>query len=61
MNAPKSFELEVKERVARITLSRPDKLNALTFEVYRELTDVFAQLEREPGVSAVVVTGKGRG
>jgi enoyl-CoA hydratase/carnithine racemase len=61
MNAPKSFKLHVSERIARITLSRPDKLNALTFEVYRELTDLFAQLEREPEVSAVVITGEGRG
>jgi enoyl-CoA hydratase/carnithine racemase len=35
-------------------------LNALTFEVYRELTDTFAALEHEGEVRAVVVTGEGR-
>ncbi len=38
MIQPKSFLYEVREGVARITLNRPERLNALTFEVYRELT-----------------------
>jgi enoyl-CoA hydratase/carnithine racemase len=61
MNTPSSFGFDIKERVARITFSRPDKLNALTFEVYRELRDLFAELERQPDVAAVVITGEGRG
>ena len=36
--------------VATITLDRPDVLNALTFEVYRELTDLFYTLRREDAV-----------
>ena len=47
--------------VATITLNRPDKLNALTFEVYAELRDAFRALDTEPGVRAVVLTGAGRG
>ena len=35
-------------------------LNALTFEVYRELTDTFAALSAEESVRAVVITGAGR-
>ena len=46
--------------VATITLNRPDRLNALTFEVYRELTDTFAALRDEADVRAVVITGAGR-
>lgn len=59
---PKSFEyaLDAGTGVATLTLSRPDRLNALTFEVYRELTDTFVALDSEPGVRAVVITGKGR-
>lgn len=59
---PKSFlyALDAPTGVATITLNRPDRLNALTFEVYRELTDTFRRLGEEPGVRAVVLTGAGR-
>jgi enoyl-CoA hydratase/carnithine racemase len=46
--------------VATITLNRPERLNALTFEVYAELRDTFRALDTEPGVRAVVITGAGR-
>ncbi len=46
--------------VVTITLDRPDRLNALTFEVYRELRDTFRALDTEPGVGAILLTGKGR-
>jgi enoyl-CoA hydratase/carnithine racemase len=58
---PTSFRFEVREKVAVITFTRPDTLNSLTFEVYRELRDLFFELEREPSVRAVVITGEGRG
>jgi enoyl-CoA hydratase/carnithine racemase len=60
--APRSFlyRLDAASGVVTITLNRPDKLNALTFEVYAELRDTFAALDREPGVRAVVLTGAGR-
>jgi enoyl-CoA hydratase/carnithine racemase len=60
MLAPKTFLFEQREGVATITLDRPERLNALTFEVYRELTDVFAALRDEVEVRVVVITGAGR-
>jgi enoyl-CoA hydratase/carnithine racemase len=61
MNNPSSFLYEKSESgVATITLHRPERLNALTFEVYRELTDTFAALRNETDVRAVVITGAGR-
>ncbi|MBC7931182.1 MAG: enoyl-CoA hydratase family protein [Rubrivivax sp.] len=60
MLEPKSFLYNVNEGVAWITLNRPERLNALTFEVYRELTATFASLQDEREVRAVVVTGAGR-
>jgi enoyl-CoA hydratase/carnithine racemase len=60
MLEPKSFLFDVREGVARITLNRPERLNALTFEVYRELTDMFAALQDEARVRVVVITGAGR-
>jgi enoyl-CoA hydratase/carnithine racemase len=55
-----TFQYEQREGVATITLNRPERLNALTFEVYRELTDTFAALRNERAVRAVVITGAGR-
>lgn len=57
---PRSFQLEISDGVAEITLNRPERLNALTFEVYGELTATFRSLERS-AARAVVLTGKGRG
>lgn len=60
--APESFRYALDEEtgVATVTLDRPERLNALTFEVYRELTDFFVALDREPGVRSVLLTGSGR-
>src|ERR1700704_270849 len=60
MNTPKSFLYEQSNGLATITLNRPERLNALTFEIYRELTDTFLALRDEPDVRAVVITGAGR-
>ena len=58
---PKSFLYEERGPVAVITLNRPDRLNSLTFEVYRELTDTLASLRSRNQVRVVVITGRGRG
>jgi enoyl-CoA hydratase/carnithine racemase len=60
--SPRSFRYDVDEAasVATITLDRPERLNALTFEVYTELRNTFRALDTEPGVRAVVITGAGR-
>ena len=60
MISPKSFLYEVRGGVAWLTLNRPERLNALTFEVYRELTEAFATLRGEGAVRAVVIRGAGR-
>ena len=62
MKPPTSFlyELDADTGVATIVLNRPDRLNALTFEVYGELLDTFRALGTEPGVRAVVITGAGK-
>ena len=60
--SPKSFlyEHDTERQVATITLNRPDRLNALTFQVYAELRDTFRALDTEPGVRVVVITGAGK-
>ncbi len=60
MITPTGFKYTVDRGVATITLSRPDRLNALTFAIYEELRDVLAALDHESEVRAVVITGEGR-
>jgi len=54
------YEHDPATGVATITLDRPERLNALTFEVYDELRDAFRSLDTEAGVRAVLLTGAGR-
>lgn len=61
MMQPTTFRYAEDHAVATITLDRPDRLNALTFEVYAELRDLFAGLASHDPVKAVIVTGEGRG
>ena len=62
MKTPASFLYahDAETGVATVALNRPDRLNALTFEVYDELRHTFRALKTEPGVRAVVVTGAGK-
>ena len=61
MKNPKSFLFSQDDSgIVTITLNRPERLNALTFEVYRELTDTFAELRNEKNTRVVVITGAGR-
>src|SRR5438445_7665484 len=60
MLSPKSFLYEQCDGIGTITLNRPERLNAITFEVYHELTDFFAKLRDDKKVRVVVITGAGR-
>ncbi len=55
------FEHDPETGVGTITLNRPERLNALTFEVYDELRRAFYSLHDEESVRVIVITGKGRG
>ena len=54
------YEHDAASGVATIILDRPERLNALTFDVYGELRKAFRQLENEPDVRTIVLTGRGR-
>jgi enoyl-CoA hydratase/carnithine racemase len=55
------FEFSVDDGVATITLARPEKLGALTFDVYADLRDLLAELPHRGDARVVVITGSGRG
>ena len=56
---PRHFLLAVKDRVATVTLNRPERKNPLTFDSYRELADFFRACAFDDDVKAVIVTGAG--
>src|SRR4030081_3638582 len=55
------FRFAVKDGVAILTLDRPHRLNALTFEVYADLRDLLTELPQHDDVRVLVITGTGRG
>jgi enoyl-CoA hydratase/carnithine racemase len=57
----KHFRFDVADGVATVTFDRPDRLNALTLDVYADLRDLFTEVEHRDDVAVVVVRGEGRG
>ncbi|HJZ35662.1 MAG TPA: enoyl-CoA hydratase family protein [Solirubrobacterales bacterium] len=55
------FDFKIEDGVATVTLNRPDKLNALTFESYADLRDLVAELPHRGDVRVLVLAGEGRG
>lgn len=51
----------IEDSIARITLNRPDRINAITAVMHEELRDVFTQLEKPGSARCVIMTGAGRG
>lgn len=56
----KNIIFEKKDGVARITLNRPETLNALSPDLLSEIEAAFADIERDEGIKAVVIAAKGR-
>jgi enoyl-CoA hydratase/carnithine racemase len=56
---PQHFKWQVADRVATVTLNRPERKNPLTFESYAELRDTFHRLQYAEDVRAVVFTEEG--
>src|SRR4051812_2894685 len=52
--------VEREERVATITLNRPKALNALNSQVMHEVTSAATELDSDPGVGAIIVTGSAK-
>ncbi len=55
------FRFNVEDGVATLTFNRPQKLNALTFQVYADLRDLLTELPQRDDARVLVITGTGRG
>lgn len=55
------FGFGVADGVATVTFDRPERLNALTFDVYADLRDLLRELPHRDDVRVLVITGTGRG
>jgi enoyl-CoA hydratase/carnithine racemase len=53
-------EYECRDRVATIALNRPEKLNAVSDEVVRQLMAAFRQFDAEPDAHVAILCGRGR-
>ena len=52
---------EVSDRIATLTLNRPDAMNATTDEMYQELQELIPRIAADRDVACVILTGAGRG
>lgn len=55
------FRFDVDDGIATIAFNRPDRLNALTFDVYADFRDLLAEIEHREDVTVLMITGEGRG
>lgn len=56
----KTLEFECRDHIGWLTLNRPERLNAISWEMVRELRDFFASLEEQLDTRVVIVRGAGR-
>ncbi len=57
----KNIIFEVDDKVATLTLNRPQALNAMTFDLMYEIQDALNIIEKEKNIRALILTGAGRG
>jgi 2-(1,2-epoxy-1,2-dihydrophenyl)acetyl-CoA isomerase len=58
-----SYEFIIVERegdIGVVTLNRPERMNAMTYQMSQEYSDAVAELNEDPAIGAIVVTGNGR-
>ena len=55
-----TIAVQVSDRVATVTVNRPDKLNALNDRVIAELGEAIDQVVSDPNVGGIILTGAGR-
>ena len=52
---------EISDQIATITLNRPERLNAYTWQMGIEMWDAIMKVENDPNLRVSIITGAGRG
>jgi len=60
MSEYKCMILEVSDHIATVTLNRPEIMNAINWQAYAELEEIFLNLQKDPEVRCIILTGAGR-
>ena len=55
-----NVKLAVENGIATVTLDRPEKMNALSEEMYADMTRMFEEVQADENVRAVILTGAGK-
>ena len=55
-----TLKYEIKDNIAYITVNRPEALNAISTTVLSDLKAAFTNVENDPQVKAVILTGEGK-
>jgi enoyl-CoA hydratase len=61
METLKTMTYEVTDRIARVTLNRPERGNGITLDLPRELTECVERADLDPGVHVIALAGNGKG
>ena len=56
-----NIEFDITDGLATLTLNRPESLNSFTTEMHEEVRDAMTQVENDPSVRCLLLTGNGRG
>lgn len=54
------IEYQMDKNLLKISLNRPDKLNAINLQMYNEMVSVFDRFEQDPDLWVAILSGKGR-
>ena len=57
MSEYKAFKIEVADKIAHVQINRPDKVNAMNADFWREITEIFRWADAADGIRVVVLSG----
>ena len=60
MNESKPIKVEKKGHIAWVILNNPDKRNAMTFDFFTQMVEVFTELDDDPKIRVAIIKGEGK-